>query len=96
VSSPFTPNTFSPIFQKIPLDTILELTLKQAKKVFNNNYSDIIVPDKYIHLFNLTKFVDLLEDCNYKKIETVGERIKLDEKYSPTELILSILIEEIA
>jgi len=78
----FTPNTFSPIFQRIPLDTILELTLKEATKLFNNNYSDIIVPDKYIHLFNLTKFIDLLEDCNYKKIETIGERTKIDDELS--------------
>ena len=76
----FTPNPFSPIFQRIPLDTILELTLAEASKVFNNNYSDIIVPDKWIHLFNLTKFIDLLEDCNYKKIETIGERITLDDE----------------
>lgn len=78
----FTPNPFSPIFQRIPLDTILELTLKDAIKVFQNNYSDIIVPDKWIHLFNLTKFIDLLEDCDYKKIETVGERIKLEDELS--------------
>ena len=76
----FTPNTFSPVFLRIPLDTILELTLREAEKVFHNNYSDIIVPDKYIHLFNLTKFIDLLEDCDYKKIETVGERIKIDDE----------------
>ena len=76
----FTPNTFSPVFLRIPLDTILELTLKEAERVFHNNYSDIIVPDKYIHLFNLTKFIDLLEDCDYKKIETVGERTKIDDE----------------
>jgi len=76
----FTPNTFSPVFQRIPLDTILELTLKEASEVFHNNYSDIIVPDKWIHLFNLTKFIDLLEDCKYKKIETIGERTKLDDE----------------
>jgi len=76
----FTPNTFSPVFLRIPLDTILELTLAAASKIFNNNYSDIIVPDKYIHLFNLTKFIDLLEDCDYKKIETVGERVKIDDE----------------
>jgi hypothetical protein len=77
----FTPNTFSPTFQRIPLETILELTLKEASKIFHNNYSDIIVPNKYIHLFNLTKFIDLLEDCDYKKIETVGER-KIEDELS--------------
>jgi hypothetical protein len=38
------------------------------------------VPDKYIHLFNLTKFIDILKNCNYKKIETVGERKKFEDE----------------
>ena len=89
----FTPNTFSPVFQRIPLDTILELTLAEASKVFNNNYSDIIVPDKWIHLFNLTKFIDLLEDCHYKKIETIGERSRIDDEL--TELAIGLDIKDI-
>jgi len=78
----FTENAFSPIFQKVRLEDILDLTLDQTVKVFNNNYSDIIVPDKHIHLFNLTKFVDLLENCKYKQIQTVGEMMKLEEELS--------------
>jgi len=78
----FTKNTISPIFQRIKLEDILELTLGEATKIFNNNYSDIIVPDKFIHLFNLTKFIDILKDCKYKKIETVGEKLKVDEELS--------------
>jgi DNA repair exonuclease SbcCD nuclease subunit len=73
-------NTFSPIFQRVTLDGILELFLKDTIKLLNNNYTDIIVPDKYIHLFNLTKFIDLLQDCKYKKIETVSEQKKLDDE----------------
>jgi DNA repair exonuclease SbcCD nuclease subunit len=69
----FTPNNFSPIFQRVLLENILELSLNDTIKLLDNNYTDIIVPDKYIHLFNLTKFIDLLKDCNYKKIETSGE-----------------------
>jgi len=78
----FIPNTYSPIFQKILLEDILELSLNDAIKILNNNYTDIIVPDKYIHLFNLTKFIDILKDCRYKKIETVGERKKIDGELS--------------
>jgi DNA repair exonuclease SbcCD nuclease subunit len=78
----FTPNKLSSVFQRILLEDILELPLKKAKEIFNNNYSDIIVPDKYIHLFNLTKFIDLLDDCKYKKIETVGDRKRLEGELS--------------
>lgn len=76
----FTDNNYSPIFQRIFLENILELSLKDTIELLNNNYTDIIVPDKYIHLFNLTKFIDILKDCNYKKIETVGERKRLDNE----------------
>lgn len=78
----FTPNRYSPVFTRIPLDTILELTLEQARLLFENNYTDIIVPDKYIHLFNLTKFIELLKDVNYKKIETIGEKIQMENELS--------------
>jgi len=78
----FEKNNLSSIFQKIQLENILELTLKESVKIFNNNYTDIIVPDKYIHLFNLTKFIDILKDCKYKKIETTGEKQKIDEQIS--------------
>jgi DNA repair exonuclease SbcCD nuclease subunit len=76
----FTINDFSPIFQRIMLEGILELSLNDTLKLLSNNYTDIIVPDKYIHLFNLTKFIDILKDCNYKKIETIGERKKIEDE----------------
>jgi len=78
----FVKNEFSPKFQRILLEGILELTLDESLKILDNNYTDIIVPDKYIHLFNLTKFIDILKDCKYKKIETLSERKKLDESLS--------------
>ena len=89
----FTENKFSPLFQKVPLENILELTLNESVKIFNNNYSDIIVPDKHIHLFNLTKFVDLLDGCKYKKIETVGERKMLGDDL--TEMVEGVDIKDI-
>jgi DNA repair exonuclease SbcCD nuclease subunit len=76
----FTPNNFSPIFQKVTLEDILELTLNDTIKLLNNNYTDIIVPDKYVQLFNLTKFIDIIKDCKYKKIETIGERRKIEDE----------------
>jgi len=78
----FTPNDYSPVYQRIMLEGILELSLNDTLKLLENNYTDIIVPDKYIHLFNLTKFIDILRDCNYKKIETVGERKRIEDELS--------------
>jgi len=89
----FTENTFSPIFQKVLLETILDIKLEDAIKIFDNNYTDIIVPDKHIHLFNLTKFIDLLEDCKYKLIQTTGERKMLGDDL--TEMVEGVDIKDI-
>ena len=75
-------NTISSIFQRIRLEDLMEYTLDGVIKILENNYTDIIVPDKYIHLFNLTKFVELLQDCKYKKIETVSEKNKIEDSFN--------------
>jgi DNA repair exonuclease SbcCD nuclease subunit len=77
----FTPNLLSPIFQRIPLEELMEMSLEKAYKSLENNYTDIIVPDKYVHLFNLTRFIDLLKDCKYKRVEARGEYNKLDDSF---------------
>ncbi len=77
----FIPNILSPIFQRIDLEELMEISLEKAYKILENNYTDIIVPDKYIQLFNLTRFIDLLSGCNYKKIETRGEKNVIDESF---------------
>jgi len=78
----FFENKISPIFQRVHLDSILDLTIDDVVKIFSNNYTDIIVPDKWIHLFNLTKFIELLSNCNYKKIETINERKQVSSEIS--------------
>lgn len=74
-------NNLSSVFQRIKLEDLMEWTLEYTKSILSNNYTDIIVPDKYIHLFNLTKFIELLEGCPYKKVETVGEKVKIDDDF---------------
>jgi DNA repair exonuclease SbcCD nuclease subunit len=75
----FFKNTISSVFQRINLETLIEWDLEYAYQVLENNYTDIIVPDKFVHLFNLTKFVELLKGCEYKRIETRGEKVRFDE-----------------
>ncbi len=78
----FFENSFSSVFQRVQLEDLMEWTLDYVKSILANNYTDIIVPDKYVHLFNLTKFIELLENCPYKKIEAVGEKIKSDDDFN--------------
>jgi UDP-2,3-diacylglucosamine pyrophosphatase LpxH len=78
----FYENTLSSIFQRIRLEDLMEKTLEETYSILENNYTDIIVSDKYIHLFNLTRFIDLIKGCLYKSIETRGESIKLEDSLS--------------
>jgi len=78
-------NTISSVFQRILLEDLLEWKLSYVKEVFANNYTDIVVPDKYIHLFNLTKLIELLQDCPYKKIETISEKNKISNEIDLVE-----------
>ena len=77
-----TENNLSSVFQRIRLEDLMEWTLEYTFKVLANNYTDIIVPDKYVHLFNLTKFIELFKDCPYKKVETVGEKVSIDDDFA--------------
>jgi DNA repair exonuclease SbcCD nuclease subunit len=86
----FTKNDISSVFQKIKLEDILEYKLKDSYKIFENNYTDIIVPDRFIQLFNLTKFIEILKGCKYKKIETIGEKKKLDESLNSLSEAINI------
>ena len=71
-------NNHSPIYQKIKLETLLELTLHEIKNILDNNYTDILVSDEHIQKFSLNTFISLLQGCNYKKIEVHGSTGKLD------------------
>ncbi|NJO91949.1 MAG: hypothetical protein HC831_25495 [Chloroflexia bacterium] len=75
----FVENNLTSIFQRLALTDLLELSLDDVHEKLENNYTDIIVPDKYIQLFNLTKFIDLLKGCKYKRVEARSEKAKFDE-----------------
>lgn len=69
----FYKNDYSPIFQRINLSNLLDMNLEEVKNILNNNYTDIIIPDKYVREFNLAKFIEYLNDCNFKKLEAINE-----------------------
>lgn len=78
----FFENTLSSIYQRVRLEDLMESTLGEVKKLLENNYTDIIVPDRFVHLFNLTRFIDLIKGCEYMAIETKGEKVKIEDSLS--------------
>ena len=76
----FFKNDYSPIFQRIHIDFILDNNIETIKKIFDNNYTDIILTNEYVNKFNLSRFIDILDNnkCKYKKIEIVIKDVKVD------------------
>lgn len=70
----FYENTYSPKFLKIKIEDILELTIDKVEEIFQNNYTDIIIPIKYINRFNVAKLLDSIQNCKYKKIELIVDK----------------------
>lgn len=82
----FEENTFSPRFIKVDAFDLLDMKLDKIKDMFNNNYVDIMMRMDKASMFPVTKFMDLIKDFNYKKIEfftynpNIKETIEIDVK----------------
>jgi len=87
-------NNYSPVYQRVQLSKILDLSLYDTINILNNNYTDILVTDDLIQSFNLTRFISLLSECSYKVIEvhSATGKIEIDVgNLSSEEEIVDIL-----
>lgn len=84
----FYENNYSPKFLKIRIEDILELTIDRVEEIFRNNYTDIIIPSKYINKFNVAKLLDSIQNCKYKKIELIVDKSsEIDNKEIDSSVI---------
>jgi len=65
----FEENKFSPKFIKIDAFDLLEMKLSDIQKTFNNNYVDVMMRIDKASAFPVTRFMEIIESFNYKKIE---------------------------
>lgn len=65
----FYKNDFSPIFQKVKLEDLLEHDYKSIKAFFHNNYTDILIRQKDVPRINITRLYEALEPACPKNIE---------------------------
>ena len=64
----FYENNVSPIFQKVWLSDLLNMSYKEVQNLCANNYTDILVKDTELPNLNITKVYDVLECCNPKRV----------------------------
>ena len=71
-------NDYSPKFLRLKIEDIINLKLDEFINIINNNYVDIIVKSQHLKYFSLSKLMDLIKDCNYKKIEVIVDKTDKD------------------
>ena len=96
----FHKNDYSPKFLRIKLEDILDYNLDKVQNIFNNNYIYIIISNKYVKQFNTSKLLNVLQNCNYKKIEFVvdkndDQQVNINENIIITDNLSEQLISEI-
>ena len=65
----FKENMFSPRFLKVDAFDLLEMKLDQIKDIFHNNYVDIMMKVDKASSFPVTRFMEIIERFDYKKVE---------------------------
>ena len=65
----FHENHFSPKFIKVDAFELLDMKLDKIQELFNNNYVDIMMRVDKAQAFPVTRFMEIIEKFNYKKVE---------------------------
>lgn len=69
IKESFHENTFSPTFIKKEATDILNMSVSEISKVFNNNYVDILISNDLAKSFPVTQFLDLIKNTGYRHLE---------------------------
>lgn len=65
----FTPNNYSPIFQKIDITKFLNFTDKERMDALKNNYTDIVIDEVNIDKYKMGDVYEILNSCQAKRAQ---------------------------
>jgi len=65
----FYKNEYSPVFLKLKIEDLFDVTLGNLKKILANNYVDIIIKRSDLGNINMPSLTNALNDCTTKKLE---------------------------
>lgn len=92
----FTPNDYSPIFQKIDITKFLNFTDKERMDALKNNYTDIVIDEVNIDKYKMGDVYEILNSCQAKRaqIQVIKSKtnIQVDEN---SEEHIELSIEEL-
>jgi hypothetical protein len=65
----FVANTQSPTYKKFDIYDVLEMSIDQVNREFNNAFVDIMIGINFVNKLSVTRFLDLVSGSNHRKIE---------------------------
>lgn len=87
----FITNTYSPIFVKYKINDILEMSIHEILKAFNNNFVDILIDISFANKFNITRFLEEISQSKHRKLEFFtystqeSKTIDISEDFDPDD-----------
>lgn len=91
----FIENTYSPKFLRLNLLDILDKTFEEIKNIVHNNYVDIIIKKRWMNDINVSKLIEVMDECGTKKIEIILDKNDEEIKDSSIEHSGDISIKDI-
>lgn len=91
----FTPNEYSPVFQKIDITKFLNYSVAERNEVMKNSYTDIVVMDTDIDKYKMSDIYAVLNVCGAKRAQIHVVKTKTEISADKVEDIRELSIEEL-
>lgn len=102
IKEKFVPNTLSPKHLKFDVTELLDLSLTQLGKIFNNNFVDVTMEASLSQRFSISRFTELIKNLGHRRLEFSSYSLEQIKSRSQVELdstyeynIFSILEERL-
>jgi DNA repair exonuclease SbcCD nuclease subunit len=69
VKEKFVPNEISPRYLKFDILDLLNLTPKEIRESFNNNFIDVLIESEFSKKFPISQFTELVKDYGHRHLE---------------------------
>jgi hypothetical protein len=65
----FVPNEFSPKHLKFDIFELLSLNEAELKKIFHNNFIDVMIESEFSSRFPITRFTEIVKEYGHRRLE---------------------------
>jgi hypothetical protein len=65
----FMPNIKSPVFLKMDIFDVLDMTVDEVERLFHNNFIDLMINVGFASRFSVTTFLEKIQNAKHRKVE---------------------------